>query len=52
MRHPRAAKCEIMEIGDLMKSILPQKCKFLAVSADGVIGKACFEFCLKQFGDY
>ncbi|XP_033751069.1 F-box only protein 22-like [Pecten maximus] len=38
MRHPRASKCMVSSVGDLMKKVLPKKCKLLAASSDGIVG--------------
>lgn len=39
-RHPRTAKCDRIDIGTLVKTLLPSNCTLLAVSADGVVGTA------------
>ncbi|XP_060073210.1 F-box only protein 22-like [Ylistrum balloti] len=38
MRHPRASKCMLSSVGDLVRKVLPKKCKLLAASSDGIVG--------------
>ncbi|OWF48422.1 F-box only protein 22-like [Mizuhopecten yessoensis] len=38
MRHPRASKCMLSSVGDLMRKVIPKTCKLLAASSDGIVG--------------
>ena len=37
-RHPRSAKCEVVEIGEFYSKLVPKTCSILAVAANGVVG--------------